>query len=343
MPDPRLLGIGCAVPRERFPQGAVYEDNPFPRHPLLERFFLQSAIQTRAMFVPPRWHHAPRSRDETTGGGREGALASGAEARADVWQRTNTPPERVGMFGVTTVTGYTTPGLDLLLARQLGLPTDLARVHFNCIGCHAAVPLLRVAADHVARRPQTRAVALAVEICSACYAPVHSAQNAVAVALFGDGCAAAMIGTDGEGPALVDFGSANDFEHMDALGFELSEQGFHIILDPTIPQVIAAHIGQAVDTLLARNGVAREQVSTWCFHPGGAAILDRVQATLGLSDPDMQHSRRVLRAYGNMSSPSVLFVLSEAMRSAPPPAGSYGVMAAFGPGLGIESALLEFR
>jgi alkylresorcinol/alkylpyrone synthase len=342
MADPRVLGIGRAVPQRRYTQQELYRHSPWEQTALLDRLFLDSPVATRALFVPPEWYRTPRTLTDTNRAWKEGALALGGAALREALALTKTPAHSIDLVAVTSVTGYATPGLDLLLVKQEGLRHDLARAHFNCIGCHAAVPLLKVAADHAARRPGSRAVALAVEICSACFSDDPDPQNLVALALFADGAAAAIVGTEGAGPRLVGFGAAYDLEHLDALGFGLTTGGFRIVLDPGIPGLIARSVGEAVGSLLERHGVRREQVSTWCFHPGGSRILDEVQRTLGLEDDDLAPSRRVLRAYGNMSSPSILFVLAEAMRDGRGPRGTYGVLAAFGPGLGIETALIAF-
>ncbi len=342
MIEPRLLSIGRAVPASRYAQSAIHTHNPWPDSPLIDRLFLESPIQTRALFVPPEWYQTPRTLTDTNQAWLEGALLLGGQALSDGLGRAGIAPADLAMIGVTSVTGYATPGLDLLLARQEALRTDIHRAHFNCIGCHAAVPLLRIAADHVRARPRATAAAVAVEICSACFSNDPDPQNLVALSLFADGAAAAIVGTEGHGPILVDFTSRYDFEHIESLGFDLTTSGFRIVLDPSIPDVIAENIGHTVDGLLERNGVGRAEVSTWCFHPGGSRILDAAQRVLGLSDLDLRASRRVLANYGNMSSPSVLFVLAEALSTQTPPSGSYGVMAAFGPGLGIEAALMRF-
>jgi alkylresorcinol/alkylpyrone synthase len=305
--------------------------------------FLDSPIETRALYVPPDWWRTPRTLTDTNAAWKEGALALGGRALEEALQRTDTPPARVDLLAVTTVTGYATPGLDLLLAHRFGLREDLHRAHFNNIGCHAAVPLLRVAADHARARPGTRAIALAVEICSACFSPeADDPQSQVAAALFADGAAAAILSTEGNGPELVDFASAFDFEHIDALGFGLTTGGFRIVLDPAIPDHIGASIARVVDQLLAKHQIAKEHVSAWCLHPGGSRILETAQRGLGLSDDDLIPSRNVLRNWGNMSSPSVLFVLADALADGRCRPGTFGVLAAFGPGLGIEAALLRF-
>ncbi len=340
MPEPRLVAIGRAVPERAYTQAELYDHSPWGRTALLDRLFLDSPVQSRALFVPPDWYNQPRTLTDTNAAWRAGALALGEAATSELLGRAGWAAAAVDFFGVTTVTGYTTPGLDLLLARKLAFAPTFQRAHFNNVGCHAAVPLLKVAADHAARRPGERAVALAVEVCSACFSDDDDAQNLVAISLFADGAAAVGVSTDGDGPTIVDFAAAFDFEHMDALGFQLGTRGFRIVLDPGIPASVAAGIGGAVDRLLSRHGLRAADVGTWCFHPGGSRILDAVQQRLGLDDHAMRFSRRVLRDHGNMSSPSVLFVLAEALAEGVP-ADRAIVLAAFGPGLGIEVALLR--
>jgi len=339
--DVFLRRVGRAVPARRYTQAELYAHNPWEPTPLTDRLFLDSPVQTRALFVPPSWYGRARTLTDTNAAWREGALSLGAEALRDALPDAATAAA-LDLIAVTSVTGYTTPGLDLLLARSEGLRPDVARIHFNCIGCHAAIPLLRSATDHLRHRPGEQAVALAVEVCSACFTESPDPQNLVALSLFGDGAAAAWLATEGPGPRLVDFGSRYDFDHIDALGFELTTTGFRIVLDPSIPDHIAAAIGEAVHDLLGRHGLTVDQVHTWALHPGGSRILDAAQQALGLSDEQLVASRRVLRSYGNMSSPSVLFVLAEAQAHRPPPPDAWGVLAAFGPGLGIEVALLRF-
>ncbi|MBX2803721.1 MAG: type III polyketide synthase [Myxococcales bacterium] len=341
MAEPRLVSLGRAVPAQRFTQREVYAHNPWEDTPLMDRLFLASPVQSRAMVVPPSFYDQPRTLTETNAAWLDGALSLGGTALTEALARSPYRPGDVDVIGVTTVTGYATPGLDLLLAKAHELPRTLQRVHFNCIGCHAAIPLLRTVADHVARRPGAVGLALAVEVCSACFAPRPEPQNLVAVSLFADGAACAVVSTEGSGPAIVDFQSVFDLDHIDALGFDLHTTGFAIVLDPAIPDLVARAVTDAVDVLLERNGHTREDVAAWCLHPGGSRILDAAQTALSLSDEQMQPSRRVLRGFGNMSSPSVLFVLSEVLASQQLREGAPIVCAAFGPGLGVETVLLR--
>lgn len=342
MPEPRIVSIGRAVPERSHTQVELIAHSPWEPSPLLDKLIYESPIRTRSLFVPPEFFRRPRTLTETNDAWKEGAMALAGRALTDALAGASLAADRVDVIGVTTVTGYTTPGLDLLLAHHHGMRSDVQRVHFNCIGCHAAVPLLRVVADHVARRPGTVGVAVAVEICSACFSTEPDPQNVVAVTLFADGAACAAVSTEGDGPVLVDFASGFDFAHIDALGFSLTAEGFRIVLDPSIPDRIAASVTDVVDGLLRKNGLTRAEVGLWGLHPGGSRVLDLAQQALGLTEAQMAPSRRVLRTYGNMSSPTILFVLAEALSVEQPPPGTAGVLAAFGPGLGVEAVLLRF-
>jgi alkylresorcinol/alkylpyrone synthase len=343
MHEPRVLSLGRAVPERRVTQLELYEHSPWERSPLTDRLVYESPIRTRALFAPPEFYARAHTLTETNALWREGALSLAGEALQTSLRGAGLSPQELDAIGVTTVTGYTTPGLDLLLAHTHEMRPDIQRLHFNNIGCHAAIPLLRSMADHVARRPGTRAAAVAVEVCSACFTHESDPQNIVASSLFADGAASVILSTEGEGPVLVDFASGFDFEYIESLGFELTTTGFRIVLDPQIPDRIAASIARVVDGLLSRHDLDRRAVSRWGLHPGGSRVLDAAQQALELTDEDMLASRRVLRSYGNMSSPSILFVLGELLSEpVAPPEGSYGVLAAFGPGLGIEVALLRF-
>lgn len=343
MPEVFLRAIGRAVPAARYTQRELHARSPWPASPLVDRLFLDSAVASRGFFVPPDFflsRAGPPTLEEANAAWAEGARALGGQALDDALAAAELGPADVGFLGVTTVTGYATPGLDLWLARSRKLRPDLQRVHFNNVGCHAAIPLLRTAVDHVARRPGTLGVALAAEVCSACFAADPSAENVVALSLFADGAAAAVVSTEGRPGdfAVVDFATGHDYAHQDWLGFDLRAAGFRIVLHPEVPARIGLAVRGVVEGLLARHGLAVADVRGWALHPGGARVLDAAQQALELSDAALAPSREVLRDHGNMSSPSVLFALAPVLDV---PGVDTVVAVAFGPGLGVEAALLR--
>jgi alkylresorcinol/alkylpyrone synthase len=170
-----------------------------------------------------------------------------------------------------------------------------------------------------------------------------SQANLISTILFGDGAAAAVVtGRPGAGPRILEVASHLLPDTIDAMGFDLQGDGFHIILSKEVPQLIRSRIKQILCTTLARRGLTTADVSAFVLHPGGRALLHAIEEEIGLTEADTQPSWHVLREYGNQSSASVLFVLDEWLRTREVPPGAYGVLAAFGPGFSAETALLQW-
>jgi predicted naringenin-chalcone synthase len=224
------------------------------------------------------------------------------------------------------------------------------------MGCYAAFPALQRAREAVAHDPGRAALVLAVELCSLHLQTDDSLENMVVSALFADGAAAALIGHPSDPPApngrapaagptrprLVDAATHCDYQTFDHMAFHVTDHGFQMRLSAYVPDVLAANVEAFVDPLLARHGLRRPDVRFWGIHPGGSKILDYLQRQLALTDEQLSFSRAVLRDYGNMSSPTILFVLDQIQRCGAPQSGDYGVLMAFGPGLTMESALVQW-
>jgi predicted naringenin-chalcone synthase len=255
---------------------------------------------------------------------------------------------------VVSCTGLDIPGLDLRLAGRLGMRPDLRRTCVLGMGCYAAFPGLLRAREAAGTRPGRTALVLAIELCSLHFQPGNpSTENVVISALFGDGAAAVLVGSEENaiqeeeragvsGPYLLDSLTHSDYQTLEHMAFHVTDHGFLMRLSPEVPDVLAANVEGFVGRLLAKNGVGREDIRFWCVHPGGVKILDYTQACLGLSEDDLSPSRSVLYQYGNMSSATVLFVLQEIQRQRRPEKGDYGVMMAFGPGLTLEGGLVQW-
>jgi len=240
-------------------------------------------------------------------------------------------------------TGFFAPGPDYLLVRQLGLPVTTQRFHLGFMGCYGAFPALRLA--HAVCRADPDAVVLVVcaELCSLHLHVGDDLDTILSSSLFADGAAAAVV--TGRPPA-----AGAETVTLDALGTTLSDDGeadmawtigdlgFDMVLSRYVPRILGSSLPAAVPSLL---GLVRpEEVDRWAVHPGGRSVLDQVQSALGLDDEDLAPSRDVLRRYGNMSSPTVLFVLAELLRRPCSVEPEQIAGLAFGPGLTVESALL---
>jgi predicted naringenin-chalcone synthase len=205
------------------------------------------------------------------------------------------------------------------------------------MGCYAAFPGLQRALDYVAAHPGQRALVVCVELCTLHLQADESDENLVATALFGDGAAAVLVG-EGAGPRVVATRTMTAYDTAEHMSFKLTDHGFKMQLSSYVPKILEANVEELLAGLLAPHGLAVPDIQQWAIHPGGRKILDHVQAKLGLSDAQVAASRRVLKEHGNMSSPTVLFVLDELT----PAPGDWGVMMAFGPGLTLEASLLRW-
>jgi alkylresorcinol/alkylpyrone synthase len=264
------------------------------------------------------------------------ALPLGKQAVAGALDAAGLAPGDVGLFAVATCTGYATPGLDIRLASDLGMPDGLQRLLVGHMGCYAAIPGLAAVADFVAARARP-AVLLCCELTSLHVQPAQrDLDQVVAHALFSDAAAAVVLEPGARrGRRLAGIVARTDASTADHMTWDVTDLGFRMGLSPRVPDVLSRHVGGVVEELLGKAGLRLEDVAGWAVHPGGPRILDVVRDELGLSEGHMAYSRRVLAEHGNCSSATVLLVLEE-MADVDGPV----VAMAFGPGLTLYAALL---
>ena len=187
---------------------------------------------------------------------------------------------------------------------------------------------------------------LSVELCSLTWQRNDlSIANLISSGLFADGAAAVVVAGDdiaAGGPEIVDTASSFYPDTEDAMGWDISEEGFRIVLSPEVPAIIRAKLPGDVDALLSRNGLARADVGNWVLHTGGPKVLDAMAESLGLDREACAASWDSLREVGNLSSASVLLVLEEVLQNRRPAPGTWGVLAALGPGFCSQLVLLRW-
>jgi len=339
--------MGSAVPGGGLEHSALWEGY-FARHfagdRMAERLFRGAGVRRRHAAVNPLledvsgWSTGERMRRYVAEALPLGKEAVGA-ALADAGLR----PDEAAMLAVVSCTGYATPGLDIRVAADLGMPPDAQRLVIGHMGCYAAIPGLGAVADFVASRGRP-AVALCLELTSLhLQPPTDDRQQVVAHALFGDAAAAVAVTPTPQagGYEVVDVAALTDPATADHMTWDVTDLGFRMGLSPEVPRVLARHVGDMVSGLLGRNGLGPADVDAWAVHPGGPRILDTVADRLGLTGDALDASYRVLAEYGNCSSATVLLVL-EALRAAGRPRpGRPAVVMAFGPGLTLYAALLR--
>lgn len=348
MGNPAFVALATQVPAACTTQEDVFEQYRalYPpgefRARSARRVFERIGVRQRYTVVNAGYYHRERSTEERNAIYVAEAVPLAERAIRAALQQAALPPQAIEDLVVVSCTGIDTPGLDLRLAGRLGMRPDLRRATVLGMGCYAALPgLLRAREAAAAGR---LALLVAVELCSLHFQPETTLENIVSTSLFADGAAAAIIGGAGDaaGPRLLDSATHCDYTGFGEMAFRLTNTGFHMRLSAYVPDLLAADVSGFAGGLLRRNGLRPEDVRFWAVHPGSSKILDHVQARLGLTDGQMAFSRGVLRDYGNMSSPTVLFVLNAIMASGAPAPGDYGMLMAFGPGLTMEAALVQW-
>jgi alkylresorcinol/alkylpyrone synthase len=272
----------------------------------------------------------------------EEALPLGRTALRSALERAELRPADVDLLTVVSCTGYATPGLDILLAEELGLRPDVQRLHVGHMGCYAALPALATVANAAGARGET-SLLLCVELTTLhVQAPARDLEQIVAHALFGDAAGAAAVRPDGAGLELVDVLVHTDSSTAALMRWDVTDNGFRMGLSPRVPEALRGHVAPVVGELLRRNGVDGT-TRHFAVHPGGPAILDVVAEALELDEDALEHSRATLREIGNCSSATVLHILERMLASGDIDAGEHVVALAFGPGLTLYSCLFRAK
>ena len=256
----------------------------------------------------------------------------------------------VGALFFPSVTGIASPSIDARLINRLGFSPNVKRVPMFGLGCVAGAARIARAADYVRAYPDEAAVLLAVELCSLTLQREDlSIANMISAGLFGDGAAAVVIAGDkcdwlrpSAGPRIVATRSIFYPDTEEMMGWDISESGFRIVLSPEVPELIRRKLGGDVDSFLADLGRDRGEVGSWVLHTGGPKVLQATAESLGLKDGQLAASWDCLRRVGNLSSASVLVVLEDVMKNRRPAPGTFGLLAAMGPGFCSELVALEW-
>jgi predicted naringenin-chalcone synthase len=237
-------------------------------------------------------------------------------------------------------TGFAAPGFDIELIRRLGLSNSTQRHHLGFMGCHGAINGLRVASALAEQHPQQHVLLCAAELCSIHFQYGWNKDSILANSLFADGAAAVVLtasdttigswGLTGSASYLVP-------DSLEAMSWKVCDNGFVMTLSALVPNLISIHLRHWIDNWLEKLGKHRSDIQAWAIHPGGPRILDTCAESLDLSEHDLRFSRDILAKHGNMSSPTVLFILERIQKELGPVPTA---VLAFGPGLTIEAALL---
>lgn len=348
----KIASVASALPPYRYSQQEVF--TALARHwqaklenpQLLARFHQRVGVGMRHFVLPldgyddlTKWGDANRI-------WLEKAEELGEQAITTALERAGMDRSRISALLTVSVTGIASPSLDAHLTNRMGLPSDIRRTPMFGLGCVAGAAGIAQAADYVRAYPDRMAVLLSVELCSLTWQRGDlSIANLIASGLFGDGSAAVVVVGDAiaaDGPEIVDTLSAFYPDTEEAMGWDISEEGFRIVLSPDVPAIIRANLPRDVDALLSRHGLQRGDVGSWVLHTGGPKVLEAMADSLGVDRETCAASWDSLHEVGNLSSASVLLVLEEVMQKRRPAPGTWGVLAALGPGFCSQLVLLRW-
>lgn len=249
---------------------------------------------------------------------------------------------------VVSCTGFFAPGLDIYLVKRLGLSPHTERTLIGFMGCNAAFNGLKTAHALCQTHPEAKVLLVCVELCSLHFQVADTLEKMIVNALFSDGAAAVILSATSQDPAgkfvYLDSASVVAADSLDAMTWDIGDTGFLMQLSPQVPDLIQQNLPSYLDRLLSHHSLTPESLDFWAVHPGGRQILDKVKTELSLPNALLTESYEVLRRYGNMSSPTILFILKQIMDDAalsPASEPRNGVALGFGPGLSIEGALFQ--
>ncbi len=358
-----ILGLGTAVPARSIAQAAALEMARFIAVPeekqdrLLPVLYRRTNVNRRGSVLledgengevaKAQSFFAPAVSASDAGPGtgarldryaREAPLLA-AEAGADALRDAGVQPARITHVVTVSCTGFMAPGLDAALIKALGLSREAQRTHVGFMGCHGAINGLRVAKAMVDADPAACVLVVAVELCSLHFHYGSHPEQMVANALFADGAAGVVVGRseDENRPRLAGFGSCIIPDSEDAMTWRVGDHGFEMTLSARVPELLEAELRGWVDRWLGSLGLDRSRIGSWAVHPGGPRIVSTVEKTLELPAGATEVSRGVLAERGNMSSPTVLFIVKELLKlGRPRPFVTLG----FGPGLVAEGMVI---
>lgn len=287
---------------------------------------------------------------------KKALMAAEANMTTEDYLNTQKIEDAIGLIAFVTSTGFIAPGIDTELIKSLGLKRNIARIPIHFMGCAAAMNGLRVACDFVKANPSQKALVICLELSSVNASFEDNINDVIIHSIFGDGCAAVVIGAK-EANSLLGKGKIaikDNFSYLvedteDGIRLGITDKGITCKLSRDLPNYIQAGVNPIISNFLASHELTKENIDLWAVHPGGTKIIENVQSSLGLSDEQVSDSWEILRQYGNILSCAVLFVLERIIsrleeqkdKTEIVPEKLTGLSFSFAPGVGIEGILFE--
>jgi alkylresorcinol/alkylpyrone synthase len=343
-PPVKLLALATAVPPNTLEQPAVAAfarriyAKPFARYPKLADVFVNAGIERRYSVRPIEWFDAPHDWTERTQAYLDGASALFVQAAKAALDRAGVSPRDVDVIVTVSSTGIATPSLEARVGGEMGFKASATRVPVFGLGCAGGVSGLSIGARLARAEPGEVVLVVVVELCTLAFRSDRSTKaDVISSALFGDGAAAVVLRAEDEEAGLRIGASA---EHtwpgtLDIMGWTVDPVGFGVVLSRSLPRFVEQRLAAPARRFV---NAAKLIAPQFICHPGGAKVLEAIETALELQKGTLRDEREILRGHGNMSAPSVLFVLDSALKR-----GLRGtaVLTALGPGFTASFLALE--
>lgn len=309
---------------------------------LYEKVFANESIETRHFALHHLDEVMEQNLDQINRRFEREAISLSAESLMKALRRAKLNPKNLDFLAVSTCTGYICPGIAAQLIERCRLRNDLHYVEVVGMGCGSAIPALEQCHNFLRANPKATAASVSTEICSAALYQGDAADLVISNAIFSDGSAAVVLKNSPGGLAQVGhFVSMTYPQWKEDLRFTTENGRLKNQLSKDVPVEAARAVREVVKEICAESKRSMNSVQRWIFHTGGKKVLDEIQKTFDLPDAAMNSSRKILRKHGNLSSPSVLFVLEDVLSSRCVK-GEAGMMVSFGAGFSAHGCLLEF-
>ena len=342
----RLLSLASAVPPHRMNQSDAAQmackvfSGRFGNYERMAPVFETAGIRTRYTVKPAEWYLSGKlGWPERMKAYLQGADALFIAAATRALEAAGLRADEIDAIVTISSTGIATPSLEARVASRMGFRSDIERVPVFGLGCAGGVSGLAVAGRLAAARPGTNVLMVAVEVCTVAFRGDQPTKaNIVASALFGDGAAACIVRGGEEGIARIE-GSGQHMwpDTLDIMGWDVDANGLEVIFDRSIPPFVEEKVRPAVEGILERIGVDVASVDRFACHPGGAKVIVALEQALRLPQGTLDHEREILSDYGNMSAPTVIFVMERLLAAGLP---RRTVMTAMGPGFSCAALSL---
>lgn len=341
-----ILSLASATPPHELSQETALECSrkllagQFRDFERMSTVFANSGIASRQLARPVEWYLEPRSFPERTAAYLDAALDLFVVAASAALAEAGLGAEAVDTIVTVSSTGIATPSIEARAMGRMGFRSDVERVPVFGLGCAGGVSGLSLAAKLARAAPGSTVLFVTVELCSmALRTDGVGKADIIATALFGDGAAACIVRTGDEGFAEI-VGNAEKTwpDTLDIMGWNIEPSGLGVVLNRAIPAFARQHMTQAMEQMLAGQDLRIGDIDRFICHPGGAKVVDAMETALSLNQGSLDHEREVLRRHGNMSAPTVLFVLDRVRAQEMPP---LSVLTALGPGFTASTVTLK--